>query len=56
MDWAAAREILGFSKFTMPSSMITIALSQFDKIAFLRLFDLNSLGIYGLAGNIAAPI
>src|ERR1700733_8654677 len=56
MDWAAAREILGFTKFTMPSSLITLALSQFDKIALLRLFDLNLLGIYGLAGNIAAPI
>ena len=56
MDWVAAREILGFTKFTMPSSMITLALSQFDKIAFLRFFDLHLLGIYGLAGNIAAPI
>jgi lipopolysaccharide exporter len=56
MDLAAAREILGFTKFTMPSSLITLALSQFDKIAFLRLFDLNRLGIYGLASNISAPI
>jgi O-antigen/teichoic acid export membrane protein len=56
MDWAAAREILGFTKYTMPSSLITLALSQFDKIAFLRLFDLNRLGIYGLAGNITGPI
>jgi lipopolysaccharide exporter len=56
MDWAAAREILGFTKFTMPSSFITLALSQFDKIVFLRLFDLRLLGIYGLAGNIAAPV
>jgi lipopolysaccharide exporter len=55
-DWPAAREILGFTKFTMPSSLITLALSQFDKIVFLRLFDLHLLGIYGLAGNIAAPI
>jgi lipopolysaccharide exporter len=55
-DRAAAREILGFTKFTMPSSLITLALSQFDKITLLRLFDLHLLGIYGLAGNIAAPI
>jgi O-antigen/teichoic acid export membrane protein len=55
-DWAVAREILGFTKFTMPSSLITLALSQFDKIAFLRLFDLHLLGIYGLASNIAAPV
>ena len=56
LDTAAAREILNFTKYTMPSSLITLALSQFDKIAFLRLFDLNRLGTYGLATNIAAPI
>jgi len=55
-DWAAAREVLQFTKFSMPSSMITLGLSQFDKVAFLRLFDLNLLGVYGLAGNIASPI
>jgi lipopolysaccharide exporter len=55
-DLAAAREILRFTKFTMPSSLITLALSQFDKIVFLRLFDMHLLGIYGLATNIAAPI
>lgn len=56
LDWTAAREILKFTKFTMPSSLITLALSQFDKVAFLRLFDLKLLGVYGLATNIASPI
>ena len=55
-DWTVAREVLGFSKFTMPSSLLTIALSQFDKVVFLKLFDLNLLGVYGLAGNIAGSI
>ena len=55
-DLAAAREILKFTKFTMPSSLMTIAMTQFDKVVFLRLFDLKLLGIYGLAGNIAGPI
>jgi len=55
-DWAAAREILGFTKYVMPSSLLTLAVSQFDKIVFLRLFDLNLLGVYGLASNIAGPI
>ena len=55
-DWPAARQILGFSKFTMPSSLLTLALGQFDKIVFLRLFDLRLLGIYGLAGSIAGSI
>jgi len=56
VDFAAAREILGYSKFTVPSSLLTLALSQFDKVVFLRLFDLRLLGIYGLASNIAASI
>ena len=56
LDLAAAREILVYSKFTVPSSFLTLALSQFDKVVFLRLFDLRLLGIYGLAGNIAGSI
>jgi lipopolysaccharide exporter len=56
IDLAAAREILGFSKYTVPSSFLTLGLNQFDKIVFLRLFDLRLLGIYGLAGNIAGSI
>jgi len=39
----------------MPSSLLSLALSQFDKIVFMRLFDLRLLGVYGLAGNMAAP-
>ncbi len=53
-DRSAARQILKFSKFTMPSSLLTIVMNQFDKIVFLRLFDLRLLGFYGLAGNIAS--
>ncbi len=52
----AARSILKFTKYTMPSSLLTIAMTQFDKVVFLRLFDMRLLGIYGLAGNIAGPI
>ncbi len=55
-DRSAAREILKFTKFTMPSSLLTIAMTKFDKVVFLRLFNLRLLGVYGLAGNIAAPI
>jgi lipopolysaccharide exporter len=36
--------------------LLTIVMTQFDKVVFLRLFDLRLLGVYGLAGNIAAPI
>ncbi len=55
-DMQAAKKILGFTKFTMPSSLITLIINQFDKIVFLRLFDLTLLGVYGLAANIAGPI
>jgi lipopolysaccharide exporter len=55
-DRAAAREIFRFAKFNTPSSMLTLAMSQFDKVVFLRLFDLTLLGVYGLAANIAASI
>jgi O-antigen/teichoic acid export membrane protein len=56
IDPAAAREILVYSKFTIPSSFLTLALNQFDKVIFLRLFDLRLLGIYSLAGNISGSI
>jgi O-antigen/teichoic acid export membrane protein len=45
-----------YSKFTVPSSLLTLGLTQFDKVIFLRLFDLRLLGLYGLAGNIAGSI
>ena len=56
IDMAAAREVLSFSKFTVPSSMLTLGLSQFDKVVFLRLFDLRLLGLYGLAGSISGSV
>ena len=56
IDRAAAREVLQYSKFTVPSSLLTLSLNQFDKVVFLRLFDLRLLGLYGLAGNIAGSI
>jgi len=56
IDLAAAREILVYSKFTIPSSLLTLSLTQFDKVVFLRLFDLRLLGLYGLAGNISGSV
>jgi lipopolysaccharide exporter len=52
----AARELLRFARYAMPSSFLTLAAAQFDKVVFLRLFDLRLLGLYGLAGSIAGPI
>jgi lipopolysaccharide exporter len=56
IDREAARELLRFGRFSMPSSILTLALSQFDKAVFLRFFDLRLLGVYGLAANITSPI
>jgi len=56
IDREAARELLRYTRFAVPSSFITLALGQFDKAVFLRLFNLNLLGVYSLAGNIATPI
>ncbi len=56
IDLQAAKEVLRFTRYTTPSSLLTLALSQFDKIIFVRLFDLRLLGLYGLAGNIAGPL
>jgi lipopolysaccharide exporter len=56
VDWTAAREVLGYSRFTVPSSILTLATNQFDKIVFLRLFDLRLMGVYGLASNLAGSV
>jgi O-antigen/teichoic acid export membrane protein len=56
VDRDAARDLLRYTRFAVPSSFITLALGQFDKAIFLRLFDLTLLGVYSLAGNIATPI
>jgi lipopolysaccharide exporter len=55
-DRSAARDILQFTRFVMPSSILTLFLSQFDKAVFLRFFDLRMLGIYGVANNIAGQV
>ena len=52
-DPVAARDIFQFTRYIMPSSVLALLLSQFDKFVFLRFFDLRLLGIYGVAGNIA---
>ena len=55
-DRAAASVLLGYGRFAVPSGMLTLFLSQFDKLVFLRLFDLKLLGIYSLANNVASPV
>lgn len=56
LDRAVCRELFQIARFVMPSSMLTMAISQFDKIIFLRLFDLTLLGLYGLAANVIQAV
>lgn len=53
---AVAKEIFKLTRYTTPSGLMSLAMSQFDKILFLRFFDLRLLGVYSLASNISAPV
>lgn len=55
-DWPSAREIFEYTRFVLPSSMLTMFLNQFDRAIFLRLFDFRLLGVYSLATNITSPV
>ena len=55
-DREALKDQFHFGKFVLPSSLLTIVLSQYDKVMLLKLFDLTTLGIYGLAGNMIGPV
>ncbi len=47
---------MGFARYSMPSSLVSLVSAQFDKVVFLRLFDMQLLGLYGLAAGITGPI
>ena len=55
-DRQALSDQFAFARIVMPSSMLTMVLSQYDKLVLLKLFDLALLGVYGIAANIVAPI
>ena len=55
-DRTAARDLFNLSKFVLPSSVLSMVILQFDRVVFLRFFDLRLLGLYGLAGSIANPV
>lgn len=56
IDRAAAVELFQITKFVLPSSVLTLLMTQYDKVIFLKLFDLRLLGLYGLALNIVLLI
>jgi lipopolysaccharide exporter len=55
-DREAMRHQFRFARYVMPSSILTIVLSQYDKVVLARLFNLSLLGVYSIAGNMAGPI
>lgn len=46
-------EIADFARVVMPSTMLTLAITQSDKLLFARLFSLYNFGVYVLAANLA---
>ena len=50
-DRQALADQFSFTRLVMPSSMLTMVLSQYDKLVLLKLFNLGTLGVYGLAQN-----
>jgi O-antigen/teichoic acid export membrane protein len=52
-DAETAREFFGFSRVIMASTVITLLISQSDKILFARLFSFADFGVYVLAANLA---
>jgi lipopolysaccharide exporter len=55
-DREAIRELFGWAKYVAPSSYLCIGATQFDRMVFLKLFDLRQLGLYNLAGGLSGPV
>ena len=55
-DREAMADQFRFARFVLPSSLLYMVVSQYDKVILLRLFDLSLLGIYGLASNLNSPV
>jgi lipopolysaccharide exporter len=55
-DREVAAEQFKFAGFVLPSSLLTMVLSQYDKLILLKLFNLTLVGVYSVAGNMLGPI
>jgi len=55
-DREAIKEQFRFARFVIPSSGLTILLSQYDKLILLKFFSFSVVGIYTVAGSMLAPI
>ena len=52
-DRAVRQEFFGFSRVVMTSSLLTLILSQSDKLFLARLFTLREFGLYTIAINLS---
>lgn len=52
-DGRLAREFFGFSRWIMASTIVTLLMTQFDKMLFARLFTVADFGVYMLPANLA---
>lgn len=55
-DREALSDQFKFARLVLPASVLTIILSQYDKVVLLKFFNLTLMGIYGIAGNMIGPI
>ncbi|ATE66993.1 oligosaccharide flippase family protein [Rhizorhabdus dicambivorans] len=55
-DRGLAREFLGFSRWIIASTLITLLITQSDKILFAKLFSVADFGVYMLPANLALAV
>lgn len=55
-DGALGREFFGFSRWIMASTLLTLLITQSDKILFARLFSVADFGVYMLPANLALAL
>lgn len=55
-DRTLAREFFGFSGWILPSTLLTLLITQSDKFLFARLFTVADFGVYMLPVNLALAL
>lgn len=55
-DRALGREFLGFSRWIMASTLVTLLITQADKVLFAKLFTVADFGVYMLPANLALAV
>jgi O-antigen/teichoic acid export membrane protein len=55
-DRRLAGEFLGFSRWILASTIMTLLITQADKLLFARLFSVADFGVYMLSANLALAV